>query len=276
MNNSIKLDNIFLTFFEDNVTNRNFIRQLFSVKDVRFFYVLRNDHSQNLMSFCSFLEEQNENQRAINFIIEDLFHTPMGIITAEVFQENNIGICWNVAYAMLPQYRRHGYVKEALMALSRIFQQFSIDHITLDISEENEASKKLARNCGYEPLHSNMGGLVGFLDPEHMELGMRLRWVKNIRIQSERMKLGMQAIDAYKNKDYRLCISLYERALQLDCPAGCSFEDGVIYANMAMAYSGLRDYETDYYYLKKAYDMGVRNPSVLKELKWLKDNVGLG
>lgn len=276
MKSSIKLDNILLVSFEDNVRNRNFIKHLFSVDDIKLFYILRNDHSRNLMSFCSFLEAQNENKRALNFVIEDLQHIPMGIITAEVFQENNIGVCWNVGYAMLPQYRRHGFVKEALMSLSRIFQQFSIDNIVLDISENNVASKLLAESCGYEPLRSNSGGFVGFLDPEHMELGMRLRWVKNIRIQSERMKLGMQAIAAYRNKDYRQCISLYERALQLECPADCPFSDGQIYANMAMAYSSLRDYRTDYYYLKKAYDMGVRNQSVLKELKWLKDNVGIG
>lgn len=83
-----------------------------------------------------------------------------------------------------------------------------------------------------------------------------------------------QASQAYRMKDYNSSIKLYQSALSEEYPQGTPYTDAQIYANMAMAYSSIYDYETDYKLLMKAKRLGLTNASIEKELTWLRTNCG--
>ena len=51
--------------------------------------------------------------------------------------------------------------------------------------------------------------------------------------------------------------------------------DAQIYSNMGMAYSSMRQYQEAFKYLKKAQALGLTNPSIERELQWLRNNVGM-
>lgn len=53
------------------------------------------------------------------------------------------------------------------------------------------------------------------------------------------------------------------------------YTDAQIYSNMGMALSSMRLYNDAFYALKKAQSLGLNNPSIEKELNWLKNNIGL-
>jgi tetratricopeptide (TPR) repeat protein len=76
-------------------------------------------------------------------------------------------------------------------------------------------------------------------------------------------------------KDYRSAISFFQKALKEEYQPGTPFTDAQIYSNMGMAYSSIRLYQEAFNCLKKAQAMGLTNPSIERELLWLRNNVGL-
>ena len=253
----------------------SFIMSLFRFEDVRKYYVLRDDHSSNLLSFVDYMASINRENRGLDYIIELQDSTMVGLITAELMRDTRGQIMWNIGYAVHPNYRRKGYAKDALQGLCSFLQNFNIPLAVLDISDNNEVSASLAIKCGFEKMRSQTGGFVGFFDPEHEEVGMRFRWIKNLHSISKRDQLNQEAMASYRMKNYQQAINLYEQSLKEPYSAGSPFSDGQIYANLGMAYSSVRRYRDAYNALMKAYNMGVQNASVLKELNWLRNNAGI-
>lgn len=142
----------------------------------------------------------------------------------------------------------------------------------LDICESNTDSIALARKCGFQKMRSVTGENVGFYDSDHKELGMRFRWVKNVHLISKRDKLNQEAMMSYSIKDYQQSIILYEQSLREPYSDGSPFTDGQIYANLGIVYSSVHRYQDAYEALMKAYNMGVQNKSVIKEINWLRNN----
>jgi hypothetical protein len=106
MDKRITLGRIYLRIIEDNSECRIFIKSLFQEPDIRKYFVLRNDHSQSIDMFVDYLLEENQNQRAFNLIIESESHLPVGLLTAELAQEREENIVWNVDYAEHSKHRR--------------------------------------------------------------------------------------------------------------------------------------------------------------------------
>lgn len=271
----LKLDNLFLRFVEDTAENVRFITLLFSAPDVKKFFVLNEEHTNNIESFVSYMSIMNKAKRAFNFIIENKEHVPVGLITAELIKDNNEQIMWNVAYAIEPNHRNQHFAQNALKGLSQILSQFRIEIMMLDINEKNEASKAVARACGYKILTSPTGGRVGFIDINNLDSGMRLRWIKHIHETNPRDEFGKKAIDAYRAQQYTEAIQLYKSALNEEYIPGSLFDDGILYSNLGMAYSASGKYFDAYQCLKQAWALGCRNDSVIKELNWLRNNIGL-
>lgn len=277
MEKRITLGKIYLRTIEDNSESRIFIKSLFQEHDIRKYYVLRNDHSQSINLFVTYLSQQNQNKSSLNFIIESESHLPVGLLTAELQKDREGNIMWNVAYAVLSKCRRKGYAYEALLGLLEILKNYNICVISLDINESNIASSNLAKKCGFEILRTETGGKFGFIDPEHIDLGLRFKWAKNlIDNKSKRDDLNFQAAQAYRNKDYNLSIELYLESLKESMPQGSLYSDGQILSNLGMAYTSIRQYFKAYECLSKALNLGIRNDSVIRELEWLKNNAGLG
>ena len=79
----------------------------------------------------------------------------------------------------------------------------------------------------------------------------------------------------YRQRGYEEAIALFEQALEAPYIPGSPYTDTQIYSNMGMALSSLRRYEEAFHALKRAQRLVLNNPSIEKELKWLRDHAGL-
>lgn len=247
------------------------VEELFRHPDVRKFYVLRDDHAANIKSFCQYIIAANIQKAAMNFIIYDNSGNEVGLISAEPLMNRNTNLpMWNVGYAVLPSKRRKGYASASLTGLSNyLLQYYSFPQVMLDICSENHESEGVARKCGFTKPNDGQG----YIDPDHMELGFRFRWFK--QLAGQRTMFFNQAVHRYRQKDYIGAINAFRQALNESYQPGTPYTDAQIYSNMGMALSSVRQYREAFNALKKAQSLGLNNPSIEKELLWLRNNQGL-
>ncbi len=248
-----------------------FVEELFRYNDVKKYYVLRSDHAANIRLFCQYVVNANLQKQALNFIVFDNLGNEVGFISAEPMMNTNTNMpMWNVGYAIHPSHRLKGYASSAVSALSDfLLQNFSFQQIMLDISEDNIASQKVAKKCGFTKPNDHRG----YFDMEHPEVGMRMRWFK--QLAGGRTTYFNQAVHYYRQKAYAEAVSAFKQALNEPYMPGTPYTDAQIYSNMGMALSSMRLYKDAFYALKKAQSLGLNNPSIEKELNWLKNNIGL-
>lgn len=250
-----------------------FISALFHVDDIVREYTLRDDHAANFNSFVSYMAEGNSRGTGIYCIIEDNADQSVGFITAEPYRDRMSGeLAWNVGFAVLPSFRNHNHARNAVQALQDFLSNYTIKTMVLDIGTSNTPARSVAEACGFEQRKSPTGGLVGYYDQQHPEVGMRTQWIKNIHGADPRADAFRKAVDAYRSKNYQEAIRLYYEAVEEPYKAGSPFTDAQIYSNLGMAFSSIREYKKAYKYLTMAWNMGCQNPSVSKELQWLRDN----
>ncbi len=244
-----------------------FIKSLFGSEDVRKFYILREDHSKDLSLFVDYLVNAHRNQTSLNYKIMLLNGTPIGIIGGELQRDFNNNVAWNVSYAILPAYRNRGYATEALCSFTNEISKYSISSAFLDISVLNTYSEKVADNAGYVKNHR-----VGHIDPKHEELDVLFHWEK--KFHSQRDVYFQMGINAFRSKKYREAEKYFAQALEEEYN-GNPNTDALCYSNMGMACSSYGNYNKAFQCLKKAQSLGLTNPSIERELRWLRDNVGL-
>ncbi len=247
------------------------VEELFRHADVKRYYVLREDHARNIRSFCNYLIAANIQQAAMNFVIFDNYGTSVGIITAEPMMNRNTNMpMWNVGYAILPEYRRRGYASAALNGLSNyLLQNYAFPQVMLDICTENSESEGVALKCGFVKPDDRMG----YIDQDHFELGVRFRWFK--QLAGQRTIYFNQAVNFYRQKSYLEAVNAFRKALHEPYQPGTPYTDAQIYSNMGMALSSIGAYSEAFNCLKNAQRLGLTNPSIEKELLWLRNNKGL-
>lgn len=247
------------------------VEELFRYPDVKKFYVLRDDHAANIMSFCQYIISANIQQTAMNFIIYDNYGHEVGLISAEPMMNRNTNLpMWNVGYAILPSERRKGFASAALTGLSNyLLQNYSFPQVMLDISMDNKASERVAEKCGFKVPYPR----AGYIDEQHPEVGMRFRWFK--QLAGQRTMYFNQAVHYYRQKNYIGAINAFQQALNEPYQPGTPYTDAQIYSNMGMALSSVGQYREAFNALKKAQQLGLNNPSIEKELLWLHNNKGL-
>lgn len=254
-----------------NSNNVGIVNTLFRNEDVKKYYVLRDDHSQNINSFGQYLIDANNQHTSMNFVIEDAQGIAVGIITAEpvMNQATNLPM-WNVGYAILPNKRRMGYASAALNGLTNyLLQNYSFPQVMLDISDDNIVSEAVARKCGFTKPNDRQG----YFDWNHPEIGMRFRWFK--QLAGQRTMYFNQAVHFYRQKSYSQAIQAFNQALKEPYQPGTPYTDAQIYSNLGMALSSVRQYREAFNALKKAQSLGLNNPSIEKELLWLRNNQGI-
>lgn len=254
-----------------NPTNVWFIEELFRYEDVKKYYVLRADHAANIRAFCQYIVNANMQMVSLNFIIFNNYGEEVGFISAEpVMNDATNMLMWNVGYAIHPSHRQEGYASSALNGLTDfLLQNFSFQQVMLDISSDNVASENVAKKCGFsKPDHHK-----GYFDIEHFELGMRFKWFK--QLEGGRTIYFNQVVHYYRQKLYGEAVDAFEKALNEPYTPGTPFTDAQIYSNMGMALSSMRRYSEAFQSLKKAQSLGLNNPSIEKELLWLRNNIGL-
>lgn len=247
------------------------VEELFRHPDVRKFYVLRDDHAANIRSFCQYIIAANVQKAAMNFIIHDNYGNEVGLISAEPMMNRNTNLpMWNVGYAVLPSERRKGYASAALTGLSNyLLQNYSFPQVMLDICIENHESEGVARKCGFTKPNDGRG----YFDPEHIELGPRFRWFK--QLAGQRTMYFNQAVHCYRQKDYVGAINAFRQALNEPYQPGTPYTDAQIFSNLGMALSSVQQYREAFNALKKAQSLGLNNASIERELLWLRNNKGL-
>lgn len=252
-------------------TNVWFIEELFKYEDVKKYYVLRADHAANIRAFCQYIVNANMQKVSLNFIIVNNWGDEVGFITAEpVMNEATHMPMWNVGYAVHPSHRQEGYASSALKGLTDfLLQNFSFQQVMLDISSNNVASELVAKKCGFVKPNDRKG----YIDMEHFEIGMRFKWFK--QLEGGRTTYFNQAVHYYRQKLYGEAIDAFKKALDEPYTVGTPFTDAQIYSNMGMALSSVRRYSEAFQSLKKAQSLGLNNPSIEKELLWLRNNIGL-
>lgn len=251
------------------INDSSFLEALFSEKDIRKYYVLRDDHAQSIKLFTQYLVESTESQRGLTYVVRLLDSTPIGIVGGEVRRNMTGEIVWNVSYAIHSSYRCIGYATESLIAFTEHIQKYGIEKSVLDISDENEASKRIAQKAGYE-YNKN----TAHIDPKHMELGLLFHWEK-IVVEFNRDVYFLKACSFYQNKNYQAAERFFQKALEQPQVPGSPNTDALCYSNMGMACSSYGNYEKAFRYLKKAQGLGLTNLSIERELNWLKNNIGL-
>ncbi len=245
----------------------DFMELLFNSDNVRKFYVLREDHSKDLSLFVDYLVNAHNNQTSITYKIMLLDDTPIGIVGGELQRDFDGDVAWNISYAILSDYRNNGYATEALLAFTNEIRQYAISKAYLDISILNVDSERVAEKSGYIKNHR-----VGHMDPQHEELDLLYHWEK--KLHSERDVYFQMGINAFRNKDYREAEKCFEQALE-EGYNGNPNTDALCYSNIGMACTSYGNYDKAFRCLKKAQSLGLTNPSIEKELRWLRDNVGL-
>lgn len=246
------------------------VERIFLNADVKRFYRLRADHSSNIRSFFNYMITSNEQNIALNLIIFNLKANPVGIITAEPKTNCDTNMyMWNVGYAILPEYRRRGYASAAVSGLSNYFlQKYPFSIVVLDICMENKPSEGVAKKCGF----IKQGNLV-YYDQDHMDLGLRYHWYK--QNNDERAKHFHKAIRLYRQKAYFEAINEFQQALHASYQPNTLYTDAQIYSNIGMALSSVGSYLEAFNCLMKAKQLGLTNPSIEKELLWLRNKKGL-
>jgi RimJ/RimL family protein N-acetyltransferase len=258
-------------FLRDVTLNdETFIANLFSEPDIDFYYVRQPQHRQS-KDFTSYMVTAMNNKIGLYDVICSQNQVPVGLISAELLRDNLSGeICWNIGSAVLRDYRKKGFASFSLLAYLQELTTFPINIVFLDISVDNTSSIAVAKKCGF-----NLRNRQGFIDPQHPEVGLRQHWYKTIHDSDDRIVFFQKGNTAYKRKDYLTAIEIYEKALTVPCKEGSPLTDAQIYSNIGMAYSSLGNCHEAYQYLSKAKEMGLTNPSIEKELLWLRNNVGL-
>ncbi len=267
--NMIECDNCSLHIITPN--NVWFVEELFLYDDVKKYYVLREDHAANIKVFCRYIVNANIQKEALNYIIYNDYGDEVGFISAEPMMNPATNMpMWNMGYAVHPSHRKHGYATAAVSGLTNfLLQNFSFQQVMLDISSDNLPSQKVAQKCGFTKPNDRMG----YIDPEHLEVGMRLRWFK--QLSGGRTNHFNQAVHFYRQKKYAEAVHAFKQALGEPYTPGTPYTDAQIYSNLGMALSSLKNYTEAFQALKKAQSLGLNNPSIEKELLWLKNNVGL-
>ena len=200
----LQYQNIALKPITNSFDNNSFIASLFKFEDVKREYTLRDDHAADLKTFVKFMADGNENGTGIYCIIENNYSSPVGFITAEPYRDNMSGdLGWNVGIAVHPAHRNQGHAKNAIQALLDFLSNYTIKTMVLDIGTNNTPARSVAETCGFEQRKSPTGGLVGYYDRAHPEVGMRTQWIKNIHGADPRADAFRKAVDAYRAKIIR-------------------------------------------------------------------------
>lgn len=258
--------NIYLKLI--SITDAVFINELFQCQDVKRYFIIGENYQNNLNLFVEHLILKFASQQGFDFIIYDLLDNQVGLITCD-FKRNDGNLIGNVSYAIHLNYRNKGYAKEALRFICDITCQSQLYALKLDIQIDNTAS-----SCIAEKLDFIVNKQIALLDPNIPDTGLRFAWYRECNKDLPlRLKFANNAINCYKEKNYFKAIDLFKEALRHDNPINSKQTDAQVYSNLGMALSATKQYKEAYNCLMNSFNLGLRNDLLLKEIRWIENNV---
>lgn len=253
-------NNIYLKLVSEN--DIYFINELHQCQDVKKYVGnFGNSSIASTIYFLAFLSRFKSNT-GLDFIIYDLQDNRVGIINC-VFTIVNEKAIGQVSYIIHSNFRNKGYATKALQFICNITDQSHLDALILDIHAENLPSMHIAEKLGFQ--------VKKILDA-HLDCEKALLHRECIKALPKRLELFLKANKCYKEKNYFEAITLYHESLSHHIPINSAHTDAQIYSNLGMALSAIMQYKESYIFLKRAYNAGIRNENVLKELTWLETN----
>lgn len=149
------------------------IEELFSDSSVNLYFVLREDHREDLKLFTQYLLQEMKAYCGFTFIIKNKGGDKVGLIVGE-FRQWHKEFSAALSFAILPQYRNHGYATEAVALSISIMGDSVIKNVILDISSSNQYSSNIAKLLDFMPENKPL------YDIFHPEVGVRYNWIKQV------------------------------------------------------------------------------------------------
>ena len=233
-------------------------------ENLKFYHLLQVDKADITRLFHKFIKGYRENREIDWIIVDKIDEKPIGWITVE-FQGQEFFNLGTLTYLIDKKYRRKGIITKAVEAVMELLSQYQIGYIVAFIELENKASVRVAEKNGFVANQQQ-----GFVDDSIEGGAYRLQWKKYLIDLREH--LCNVASDFYQNKNYEKSIEVFQLALEEDEMFGSPYNNLQIYSNIGMTLSSFGNYEDAYSVLKQVHDYGFTNPSIERELNWLRTN----
>lgn len=247
-------------------SDKEFVKNLCSDEEFNRYFTL-GKYGDDTDSFFETILELFGKGMAFPYVIETMDSVPIGMISCQIELENGKATGY-ITYSILPEYRNYGLASEALMHLREETKKAGVDVLNLNISTLNKASRRVAEKCGFK-----------CKDPQlqladNASLAMMLTW-KYVFAEhiSKREVIVKKGLEAFKKEECDKAIRLFENALKFHCPKRCTYNDALTYTYIAEVYAYQRKYGKAYESYKKAKSLGIDNPQIDKEIKWLESKM---
>ena len=247
-------------------SDKEFVLKLCSDEEFKKYFTL-GKYGDDIESFFDTTLNLFAKGMAFPYVIETIDSDPIGMITCQIEMENG-KVTGYITYSVLPEYRNYGLATEALMNLRNETKETGVEILNLIISTSNKASRRVAEKCGFKCKDPQLE-LAD--DTSHtMMLTWKYVFAEHI---SKREVMVKKGLEAFKKEECDKALRLYENALKFKCPRRCLYNDGITYTYIGEVYAYQRIFGKALESYLKAKSLGIDNPKIDKEIKWLESNL---
>lgn len=243
------------------------LKRIFDDVDTKKYYHLLPEHQQDLGLFITSLFNNYKNHSQITWVISPRtdVETAIGFVSIE-FENDEYLINAKLSYALNVKHRKSGIITESVHKVVTLLEDYPLAQVIAFVELDNIPSVKVMENNGF-----TTNSTIAFIDQNIEDGAFRYKWGKDI--MGSRIYLFNIASQYYQNKDYNKSIEIFQSALEQDYIEDTPHTDLQIYSNIGMALTSQKRYSEAYKCLLYVQENGLSNPSITRELSWLKTNV---
>lgn len=249
-------------------SDKEFVLKLCSDEEFKNYFTL-GKYGDDIESFFKTTLNLFAKGMVFPYVIETTDSDPIGMITCQIEMENG-KVTGYITYSVLSEYRNYGLATEALMNLRKETKETGVEILNLIISTSNKASRRVAEKCGFKCNDPQLK----LADDTGLAMMLTWKYVFAEHI-SKREVMVKKGLEAFKKEECEKAIRLYENALKFKCPRRCLYNDGIIYTYIGEVNAYQRKFGKALESYQKAKSLGIDNPKVDKEIKWLESNMYL-
>ena len=247
-------------------SDKEFVLKLCSDEEFKKYFTL-GKYGDDIESFFDTTLNLFAKGMAFPYVIETIDSDPIGMITCQIEMENG-KVTGYITYSVLPEYRNYGLATEALMNLRNETKETGVEILNLIISTSNKASRRVAEKCGFKCKDPQLE----LADDTGLTMMLTWKYVFAEHI-SKREVMVKKGLEAFKKEECDKALRLYENALKFKCPRRCQYNDGITYTYIGEVYAYQRIFGKALESYLKAKSLGIDNPKIDKEIKWLESNL---
>ena len=247
-------------------SDKEFVLKLCSDEEFKKYFTL-GKYGDDIESFFDTTLNLFAKGMAFPYVIETIDSDPIGMITCQIEMENG-KVTGYITYSVLPEYRNYGLATEALMNLRNETKETGVEILNLIISTSNKASRRVAEKCGFKCKDPQLE----LSDDSGLTMMLTWKYVFAEHI-SKREVMVKKGLEAFKKEECDKALRLYENALKFKCPRRCQYNDGITYTYIGEVYAYQRKFGKALESYQKAKSLGIDDPKLDKEIKWLESNL---